>query len=66
MTDQWATDDDRNVQHVYPLNDMREHSMSIHCWCDPDMEEVGVNGLVITHNSLDGREAFEQGRRKPS
>jgi len=50
--------------HVYPLNDLREHEVEDHisCWCKPAMNEDGV----IVHNSMDGREAFELGLRKPS
>jgi len=50
--------------HVYPLNDLREHKTEDHvsCWCKPYMDEEGV----IVHNSMDGREAFESGLRKPS
>jgi hypothetical protein len=50
--------------HVYPENDLREHETNDHtsCWCKPTMDEDGV----IVHNSMDGREAFETGERKPS
>lgn len=49
--------------HVYPLNDLRDHSTETGrpCWCRP-REEDGV----IVHNSMDGREKFETGERKPS
>jgi len=49
--------------HVIPLNDLREHSSDSDkpCWCKPH-EEDGV----IVHNSMDGREQFETGERKPS
>jgi hypothetical protein len=49
---------DRN--HVYPINDLREHSLS-DCWCRPTDDDG-----VIVHNSLDGRELYERGDRKPS
>jgi hypothetical protein len=49
--------------HVYPLNDLREHITDGEepCWCRPVIAEG-----VIIHNSMDGREAFETGERKPS
>jgi hypothetical protein len=48
--------------HVVPVNDLREHiEDGIKCWCKPH-EETGV----IVHNSMDGREKFETGERKPS
>jgi hypothetical protein len=46
---------------VLPIGDLREHAISDACWCEP-VESDGV----VTHNSLDGREAFERGERKPS
>lgn len=50
--------------HVYPLNDLREHETEgVDCWCNPEVDD---DGQLITHNSLDGREKFETGERKPS
>lgn len=50
--------------HVVPTNDLREHSSDIEvpCWCKPFENADGV----IVHNSMDGREAFETGERRPS
>ena len=43
------------LQHVYPLNDLKEHNTeSSNCWCNPRIED----GVMI-HNSLDRREVFE-------
>ena len=47
-------------RHVYPFNDLREHCLG-DCWCRP----VDDEGLIV-HNSLDGRELYEDGSRKPS
>lgn len=53
-----------NHIHVYPTNDLREHdTSSLDCWCNPEFDNR--NNLVI-HHSMDGREAFETGERKPS
>lgn len=49
---------DRN--HVYPINDLREHSL-IGCWCGATDDDG-----VMVHNSLDRREMYERGERKPS
>jgi hypothetical protein len=46
--------------HVYPLNDLREHQMSIDCWCKPTPLEDEPN--VIVHHSMDKREEYENGR----
>ena len=50
--------------HLVPINDLREHDLTITCWCRPTHDEEEPN--VIVHNSMDGREAFETGERKPS
>lgn len=51
------------VWHIVPVNDMRDHETDgLDCWCNPDYDEW--EGL-ITHNALDGREAYETGQRKP-
>jgi hypothetical protein len=58
---------DEHVLHVYPVNDLRDHDTASHgaCWCRPAIEEEGT-GYIVTHNSLDGRERFETGERRPS
>lgn len=55
------------IWHVVPINDLREHETSDArtCWCRPRVEIEGICWILV-HNSLDGREAFEEGRRKPS
>ena len=49
--------------HVYPINDLRPHNTEngLNCWCNP-IEDEGV----IVHNSMDEREKYETGERKPS
>lgn len=51
--------------HVVPVNDLIEHDASgSECVCGPTTEPVdrgdGSFGWVITHHSLDGREAHEK------
>ncbi len=55
----WAFHIGDNGVHVLP-ND--EQHYETECSCRP---EVNSDGLII-HNSFDGREAFENGERKPS
>ena len=58
-----ATDDrGRQLLHVMPMEDLREHLEAEDCWCRPEVDPDGF----ATHNSLDGREAFESGERLPS
>ena len=47
--------------HVVPANDLREHALSIECWCNPTYHEEEPS--VIVHNSMDRREEYEQGRK---
>ncbi len=54
------------VYHVTPQNDLREHWVDGYsCWCRPHWHETD-GGDVIVHNSMDGREKYETGERKPS
>lgn len=47
-------------QHVYPLNDTREHiTDGPGCPCVPRVEVIGAN-LLYVHNSWDFREVFEE------
>lgn len=50
-----------NYIHVLPINDLKEHDKNKNCWCRPN-----VDGDVVVHNSMDGREKYETGERKPS
>lgn len=53
--------------HVIPLNDLKEHNQTIDCecdptvvWIDPDTELPWAgDGPLVTHNSYDGRECYE-------
>ena len=45
---------------VIPVDDLREHSLT-NCWCKPRDDEG-----VIVHHTMDGRELYERGDRKPS
>lgn len=50
--------------HVIPMNDIQEHICDVGttCWCNPTVDEDGV----VIHNSADGREDFETGKRRVS
>lgn len=48
--------------HIIPLDDIREHSVSSACWCDPHEVDDGI----WVHVAADGRQDFESGKRKPS
>lgn len=43
---------------VFPIDDLREHDPDDQkCWCHPWWDEG-----ILVHNSMDGREAYEEGR----
>lgn len=44
--------------HVLPINDLEPHEETTTCKCDPIVEFINDNILVI-HNSFDGREGVE-------
>lgn len=50
--------------HIIPVGDLRDHDMSPECWCCPEENPEVPN--LWSHNSADGREAYERGERKPS
>lgn len=50
--------------HVVPNCDMRRHQLDPSCWCQPVEDEEQAN--LWAHNSLDGREKYEQGDRRPN
>lgn len=55
---------DPDTIHVYPLDDIVEHETTgDDCACGPTTEPVsredGTLGWLVTHHSLDGREARE-------
>ena len=46
-------------QHVYPVDDLKPHDTeSGKCWCNPQSDD-----FVVIHNSQDGREDYEVGRK---
>jgi hypothetical protein len=51
--------DAMNDVHTIPADDLREHTESSACWCNPREDEPGL----WIHNSMDRREEYEQGRR---
>jgi len=58
----WVSED--CIVHVYPVGDFRGHETEGRggCWCGCG---IGVEGgtWIVVHNSMDGREGYEDGRR---
>lgn len=55
-----------NIWHVYPHNDERPHDFHVRgknspyclCPCEPEIKDV-EGGILVIHNSYDGREGLE-------
>jgi len=47
------------IIHCVPLDDLRIHDLDEDCWCSPACLEHGI----YSHNALDGRESYENGRK---
>lgn len=53
-------EDDEEITHIVPLNDLREHETSCDCWCKPVPDEE--DATIVVHNSADHRELCEGAR----
>ena len=45
------------MNHVIPINDLREHEPCAECWCEPTLENDCPE--VLVHHSADHREDNE-------
>jgi hypothetical protein len=54
-----------SVVHVEPVNDLIEHDCTggalCDCVCGPDVEFLDDSAVLVSHHSLDGREATDSG-----
>lgn len=52
-----------NPPHEYmPMNDIRDHTSGMRCWCEPEVDET----MAIVHRAIDRRDEYMEGRRRPS
>lgn len=58
ITNGWAC-----ILHCVPVDDLRAHELNQDgtCWCHPIEDNEKADFWV--HNSLDGRENYEEGRK---
>ncbi len=49
--------------HVTPIDDLREHALTMFCWCNPRRDRDAHH--VIGHNAMDQRERYETGEVRP-
>lgn len=54
----------KEAVHVVPINDLREHTASVDCWCQPTEDDEWPD--VLVHHSMDQREDYEVGKEKNS
>lgn len=52
------------MDHIVPLDDYRPHQVIDGCWCGAQCVEDG-DLSYIEHFSMDGREPYETGERRP-
>lgn len=51
-----------SLLNLKPVGDIKDHELTVHCWCRPRVEgvrqeETGrIVGSVTIHNAIDGRE----------
>ena len=60
-TSDWLVIEVGAYKHAVPRDDIEEHRYSSQCSCRPDKDN---KTMQITHNSFDGREAYEEGLRE--
>lgn len=46
--------------NIIPIDDLKEHDLQSTCECNPFMEILENNELMIVHNAYDGRVAVEK------
>lgn len=57
----WATFEiDEKWLHIIPIWDKKEHEFKETCHCDPRVEDLENDYILVVHNSYDGREALEE------
>lgn len=55
----WRVEDFGQYIEVTPEHDIKEHWAGDECWCQPRRVEDRGDRPVISHNSLDKREDYE-------
>ena len=55
----------KQAVHVVPLNDLRDHTASVDCWCQPTEDDDEWPDIWV-HHAMDQREAYENGKEKNS
>jgi len=51
----WGLFNDNGSLHVMPINDIKDHTYSLTCDCNPTVT-IEDKGLLVAHNAWDGRE----------
>lgn len=48
------------AENYIPMDDLRPHEWGENCWCHPEVM-ILQDGERVIHNSMDGREKYEEG-----
>lgn len=48
------------ITHILPINDSEPHEEATTCKCKPKVEILEDGGMMVVHNSFDGRERIEE------
>ena len=64
-SDSSHVDDKTTIVHIHPIDDAVEHDLVDDCICGTDQElwtdeDFTKMCVIVSHNSLDGREAYEE------
>lgn len=52
-----------DTTNVFPINDLKPHTNYYDCWCRPKAEVQPNGKVILIHNSMDGRELKENGKK---
>lgn len=60
-----SVDDKTTIIHIHPIDDLVLHDLSEDCICGTDQELMTDENftkmcVIVSHNSLDGRETYEE------
>lgn len=44
------------ILHIIPVNDLKEHTESSTCECEPEVEVLESGDILVKHNAYDKRD----------
>jgi hypothetical protein len=56
--------DKNNIWHVYPVNDLKSHTLEgLECECNPKIQIQDNLAVIVTHKAYDHREWLERSNK---